>query len=93
MGVAFLVIAILPFALTFFLPFQFVFWGLAFICAVIAVFFGIGSLYAFDVTDPEDWKQLAFSLLIPGAGVVLFHFIGLWLGDLVLMDVINMIFG
>ena len=93
MFVAFLILIILPFALTFFLPFRFVFWALAFFCAAVGVLFGLGSLYAFDITDPEDWKLLTFSLLLPGAGAVLFHYIGLFFGDMVLMDVIQMIFG
>ncbi|MBQ6897056.1 MAG: hypothetical protein IJN69_07605 [Oscillospiraceae bacterium] len=86
------IVLLLPFALTFFLPFRFVFWGMAFCCAAIGVLLGLGSLYAFDITDPEDWKMLFVSLILPGIGAVALYFIGKLFGDMVLMDVVHMIF-
>ena len=82
---------LLPIALTFFFPFQIVCWFLAFFCGIAAVLFGLGSLYAFDITDPGDWKMLFLSLILPGGAAVLLILLGNLLGDLVLMDLIQMI--
>ena len=87
-----LIFLLLPIALTFFLPFMFVFQIAAFFCGVATVLFGLGALYNFDITDSEDWKMLFFSLVLPGGATFLFYKIGEVLGDLTLMDLINKIF-
>ncbi len=88
-----LIFLLLPFALTFFLPFQLVCFFLAFFCGVAAVLFGAGALYAFDATDPDDWKMLAFSLILPGGACGLLILLGKALGDLMMWDLIELVFG
>lgn len=88
-----LMVLILPFALALFCPFQFVCYFLAFWCGAAAVLFGLGSLYAFDVSDPDDWKMLMLSLILPGGACGLLILLGKALGELALMDLIHMVFG
>jgi len=91
--VVILIFLLLPIALTFFLPFQPVCFFMAFWCGAAALLFGAGSLYAFDVTDPDDWKMLAVSLILPGGACALLVWLGKALGDLVMWDLLQMIFG
>lgn len=67
-------------------------YGLSFCCGVIAAMFGLGSLYAFDVTDADDWKMLELSLLLSGGAAVLLVLLGNALGDLMLWGLVELVF-
>ena len=50
------------------------------------------SLYAFDVTDADDWKMMEMSLLLPGGSAALLVLLGNALGDLMLWDLVELVF-
>ena len=61
---------------------------LGIVCHFFAWFAGLttllltaGSLYAFDISDPEDWKMLAASFLIPGTITGLIILLGNFLDE------------
>lgn len=63
--------------LSLFVPLGYVCYFFAWFAGLTTVLAVLASLSNFDITDAEDWKMLAFSLLIPGS----LTFLLLKLGD------------
>ncbi|MBR5285094.1 MAG: hypothetical protein IKU27_08625 [Clostridia bacterium] len=49
-----------------FIPLGYVCYFFAWFAGLTTIFLTLGSLYAFDIEDINDWKTLALSFLIPG---------------------------
>lgn len=64
-----------------FIPLGYVCYFFAWFAGLATVLFTLGALYGFDITDKDDWKMLALSLLIPGSITFLLIKLGDFLGE------------
>lgn len=86
-----IIFLLLPF-IGFFVPLGYVCYFFAWFSGFATLLFGSSALYCFDVTDLDDWKTLAFSLLIPGAITALLIGLGNLFGEHYIFEIVEMIF-
>ena len=73
-----------------FFPLGYVCYFFAWFAGLVTVLLTIGTLQDFDITDVDDWKILAMSLLIPGSITFLLIKLGDFLGEHHIFELIEL---